>query len=71
MSCSPKVDFTTNCLIVNLEIKNKKIKEIVIPDGVTAIEADTFNCCHSLESIVVGKGVRKFDSYALTGCSSL
>ena len=51
--------------------KNKKIKEVIIEDGVTSISFSAFKGCSSLTSVTISEGVRFIDSSAFENCSSL
>ena len=51
--------------------KNKKIKEVIIEDGVTSIGSCAFEECISLTSITIPEGVTRIGSCAFYGCSSL
>lgn len=51
--------------------KNKKIKEVIIEDGVTSIGSFAFYGCSSLTSITIPKGVTSIGNYVFYGCSSL
>ena len=51
--------------------KNKKIKEVIIEDGVTSISFSAFKGCSSLTSVTISEGVRFIDSSAFEGCKSL
>ena len=46
------------------------ITEIVIPDSVKTME-DVFLGCEMLQSVVIGSGVAKIESYTFSGCTSL
>lgn len=49
----------------------EKITEIIIEDGLSEIEADTFNCCRNLKKITIPSSVKKIGHCAFTGCSAL
>ncbi|MEE1219964.1 MAG: leucine-rich repeat protein [Ruminococcus sp.] len=54
----------------NLYLNNELIKDIVIPDGVTAIPLYAFSCT-SLESITIPDSITIIDDNAFYNCSSL
>lgn len=47
------------------------IKEIVIPDSVTAIKEQAFEECYYLKKVVLGKGVKTVEPTAFFGCDQL
>ncbi|MBQ9346141.1 MAG: leucine-rich repeat domain-containing protein [Oscillibacter sp.] len=47
------------------------LKEISIPDSVTALSPSAFEGCSSLLAVDLPKGVREIPSFAFYGCSSL
>ena len=49
----------------------KKIKKVVINDGVTSIGECAFSCCESLTSITIPNSVTSIGNYAFEYCSSL
>lgn len=49
---------------------NKK-RIAIIQAGTQVIEANTFDCCTSLESVVIPIGVSKIEDYAFNHCTSL
>ena len=51
--------------------KNKKIKKVIIEDGVTSISFSAFKGCSSLTSVTISEGVRFIDGSAFENCSSL
>ena len=51
--------------------KNSKIKEIIIPNNITAIGVSAFRGCTSLTSITIPNSVTKIERYAFFGCTSL
>lgn len=46
-------------------------KEIVIPDGVTTINASAFRKCNNLESVVIPESVESIKEYAFHWCDNL
>ena len=52
-------------------IKIEGLKKIVLPDSLEIIESNTFNCCHSLECVCFGKGLKKICYSAFNSCDSL
>ena len=51
--------------------KCTSLKSVVIPDSVTNIGECAFEGCTSLEMVQIGSGVKRIESGAFTGCSSL
>ncbi len=47
------------------------LETVVIGDGLTAIESETFRDCTSLESVVIGDSVMSIGEFTFRGCSSL
>ena len=48
------------------------IKEtVVIPDGITEISDDAFNCCHNLKNITIPDSVTKIGEGAFSVCIGL
>lgn len=47
------------------------IKEIVIPNNVTAIRGDAFEECYYLKKVVLGEGVKTIEPGAFYGCAKL
>ncbi len=45
--------------------------ELVIPDGYTEIEKETFRDCKSLKSVIIPEGVKKIEWRTFEGCTSL
>ena len=52
-------------------VKDKSIKSVIIPDGVTRIGEDAFCDCSSLTSIDIPSSVTSIGLYAFRECSSL
>ena len=48
-----------------------KLKYVIIPNGVTAIEDEAFNGCRALTSIEIPASVETIEAAAFSGCSSL
>ena len=48
-----------------------KLKYVIIPNGVTAIEDEAFNGCRALTSIEIPASVETIEATAFIGCSSL
>ena len=51
--------------------KNTEITELVIPDGVTSVNSNTFKGCLGLTSVTIPKSVISIDGSAFSGCSAL
>ena len=47
-----------------IDVKDKSVKTIVIPKGVTKFGGNAFEDCSSLESIDIPDGVTKIGTYA-------
>ncbi len=64
---------TSNPLAVgaNLYIDNQKLTDIVIPEGVTSIQGDTFYGYTDLESVTLPDGITSIGSYAFAYCSNM
>lgn len=54
-----------------LGVKDKSIREVVIPDGVEIIEENAFEYCHSLVSIEISNSVTSIGDSAFRDCSAL
>ena len=54
-----------------LEVLNKNVTEIVIPEGVEEIEEDAFFGCSSLKSVSIPNSVTFIGDGAFMDCSSL
>ncbi|MBQ9593632.1 MAG: leucine-rich repeat domain-containing protein, partial [Lachnospiraceae bacterium] len=50
---------------------NKAFTDIVIPEGVTKIERNTFYCCMSAESVTLPQSLKQIGEKAFCGCTSL
>ena len=76
---SPKMQLITNCKInASCEFIAEKafstcysLKEIIIPDTITAIGYMTFKDCTSLKSATLGSGVKIIGQSSFEGCTSL
>lgn len=49
----------------------RKIKSVIIPEGVKEVGESAFSGCESIETIKVPKTVKKIDEYVFEGCSNL
>ncbi len=54
-----------------LYLKNKRVTNLIIPDGVTSIGDCAFRFCTSLTSITIPDGVTFIGDYAFFGCKGL
>ena len=54
-----------------VQIIERTITEINIPEGVSKIGQSTFSNCDQLERVVLPEGVQKIDSGAFTSCTNL
>ena len=59
----------TECRITG--IKDKNVKEIIIPDYVTLVAQSAFSDCSCLINITIPDSVTYIGEYAFSGCSSL
>lgn len=59
----------TSCQITG--VKDKSIKETVIPDYVTSIGKSAFKDCYSLTSLTLPSSISTIGVYAFSGCYSL
>ena len=55
----------------NLYLNGELINNLVIPDGVTGINAYAFSGCRSITDVTFPDSVTEIDSYAFSSCSSL
>lgn len=56
---------------VLVECLDKKVKEVVVPDGVTAIGGSVFKECRVLQSVTIPKDVTSIGENAFRSCKSL
>lgn len=54
-----------------LSVKDKNVKELVIPHGITSIGDYAFDGCSSMRVIDIPNSVISIGKYAFLGCSSL
>ena len=54
-----------------IDVKDKTINSIIIPDSVTEIDSDAFFGCERLASITIGRNVRSVDFDMFKGCHAL
>lgn len=66
-------DFSSNplCYAHNLYLKDNRITDLVIPDGVTNIGSYTFYGCSGLTSVTIPDGVTNIGDAAFRDCTSL
>ena len=55
----------------NLYLKNEKVAELVIPNGVTSIRKYAFSGCSSLTSVTILDEVKRIEEYAFKDCVNL
>ena len=48
-----------------------QLKEVIIPEGITTIEANAFEGCFSLESITLPSSIKHIGPNAFAGCKEL
>lgn len=60
-----------NAILSGAFANNKKLKDIILPDGLTSIEDDAFQNCSSLSGITLPDGLHSIGDQAFSGCSSL
>ncbi len=64
-----------NTLGINIFMNDVKLKEIVLPDGLTSMDADNdggmFMNCTGLERVVLPEGLETLPVYIFKGCTSL
>lgn len=53
------------------EIDSRRLKSIVIPEGIEAIESKAFCGCISLKQLIIPKSVKNIGDYAFAGCNSI
>ena len=68
-----KIDFKTNPLYYaqHLYMNGVKIKDLIIPNGVTKIEKSVFYNCKDITSITIPNSVTSIGERAFKGCSDL
>ena len=49
----------------------KKLVQVIIPDGVTAIGKSAFSCCNGIESVIIPDSVKSIGYDAFYSCKSL
>ena len=54
-----------------IEVLDKNITHIEIPNGITTIEDDAFIRCSALQSIDIPNSVTTIGDFAFSGCSAL
>ncbi len=59
------------CYAKHLYLNGSEVKELVIPNGVTNINAGAFNNCAGLTSVTIPNSVTTIGNYAFYGCSGL
>jgi len=60
-----------SCYYAELYLNNERVTDIVIPDGIKEIKANTFYRCSQLESITIPSSVTKIGIDAFSGCTNL
>ena len=55
----------------NLYLNGELVTELVVPDGVTSIGDDAFQCCYSLTSVIIPDGVTSIGDDAFRECNNL
>ena len=68
------IDFGSNNPLRNgakLYLNNEEVKDLVIPDGTTAILGAAFEGCESLTSVTIPNSVTSIAGWAFNGCSNL
>ena len=55
----------------NLYINDVEVKDLVIPDGITAIKNYAFCMCKGLTSLAIGNSVTSIGDYTFNGCTGL
>ena len=70
LKISPKVT-TILCVSLIKCLQHKKITEVIIEEGITAIGSYAFRGCTNLKSIIMPESVVAIQGYAFSGCKSL
>lgn len=52
-------------------VSQTKVKEVIVPDGVTNIGEGAFNSCSNLESLRLPADLKEIGDFAFTGCTNL
>ena len=50
---------------------NKKLKSVVIPEGIKVIAARAFSCCEDLEEVIFHESLEEIGEYAFENCQKL
>lgn len=53
------------------EIINRTAVNVVLPDGLTAVGANSFNTCRTLKSVVIPSGCSAINGAAFASCTAL
>ena len=69
--CNIEMDDNSCLLYKNLYHNGEEIRDLVIPDNVTAIGKDAFRGCGSLTSVTIPNSVKSIKQYAFQGCKNL
>ena len=75
----PVIFFVEECIITNNDSIEKgffdkystQLKEVIIPEGITTIEANAFEGCFSLESVTLPSSIKHIGPNAFAGCKEL
>ena len=62
---------STNDDSISKGIFDELVKEVIIPEGITTIEANAFEGCISLESITLPSSIKHIGPNAFAGCKEL
>lgn len=57
--------------IGRLAFSNRKIEEIIIPNGVTILEPQAFSFCRQLKKVILPDGIKEIGESAFSDCTSL
>ena len=67
-----KFEFTGTATTITITgVKDKSVKEIIVPDCVTSIGSSAFYNCTGLTSVIIPDSVTSIDSYAFENCTGL